>query len=348
MNKPRNAGGRSPAAVVRALVDKLYPNLDGRTPKTVVQALVDRFHASSGGHNLLAVVRTLAFWLQANLGSRTLLPVVRALVFWFHANLGGRTPMAAVRVLAYRFHPNSVSHVWPRTSSGKVLTAVAISGAIVAVGNPLFAGAGQAPAPAPAPPPAQAAVQAPVPAPPSAPEVPPQPVAKSVSIHYQKQQTEYWCGPTATRIALSSQTSQLPDQRALAALLGTTVDGTDHIGQVVDGLNKQLAGTGVQYVTRNWNGRSLTPEMKQELWSDTIRNVDAGRAMVANIVAKPSNRPPGYPSGETIYHYVAVVGYNTADGTVHIADPARFSGIEDYWLGLDQLASLIQPKGYAA
>ena len=182
----------------------------------------------------------------------------------------------------------------------------------------------------------------------SAPETHPQAVTKSINVEYQAQKTGYWCAPAATRIALSSKAKTLPDQGALAAQLGTTENGTDHIRQVVDGLNKQLAGTGAQYVTRDWGGRPLTSEMTQQLWSDTVRNVDDGKAMVANIVAPPGNQPPGYPSSQTIYHYVTIVGYNAADKTVQISDPARFSGKKDYWLSLDKVASLINPKGYAA
>jgi hypothetical protein len=204
-----------------------------------------------------------------------------------------------------------------------------------------------APAPAPAAPAPAPEAQAPASAAP-APESHPQAVTKSVKVDYQAQKTGYWCGPAAARIALSSKADKLPDQSALATALGTTQNGTDHIRQVVDGLNKELEGTGTHYVTRDWGGREMTPEMTQQLWSDTVRNVDDGKAMVANIVAEPGNQPPGYPSSQTIYHYVSIVGYDAANKTVHISDPARFKGNTDYWLSLDQVASLIQPKGYAA
>ncbi|WP_461155014.1 C39 family peptidase [Saccharopolyspora tripterygii] len=183
---------------------------------------------------------------------------------------------------------------------------------------------------------------------PSAPEVRPQAVTKSLAVDYQAQETGYWCGPAAARIALSAVTKDLPSQAALANELGTTENGTDHISQFVDVLNKRLEGTRAPYVTKEWAGRPITPEMKNELWSDVVRNVDAGKATVTNIVAAPGNQPPGYPADQTIYHYVSVVGYNAENKTVHISDSARFSGITEHWLSLDQLASLIQTKGYAA
>jgi hypothetical protein len=201
--------------------------------------------------------------------------------------------------------------------------------------------ASPAPTPAATPAPTKASV-------PDAPEVRPQAVTKSLSIIYQAQTTSYWCAPAAARIALSSKVKKLPTQAALATELGTTAGGTDSILEVVDGLNRLLAGTGTQYVTRDWSNHPMTPAMTQQLWSDTVRDVDDGKAMVANIVAAPDNRPHHYPAGQTFYHYVTIVGYNSANQTVHVSDPGRFNGIEDYWLSLNQMASLIQPKGYAA
>lgn len=64
---------------------------------------------------------------------------------------------------------------------------------------------------------------------------------------YQAQATGYWCGPAATRIALSARIAP-PSQQTLANALGTTVNGTDYIGQVTGVLNNYL-GTG-WYETR--------------------------------------------------------------------------------------------------
>jgi hypothetical protein len=217
-----------------------------------------------------------------------------------------------------------------------------------------------APAPAPVPPPGASTPAAPpapnvtpaptatpVPESRSTPEIHPQAVTKSLTVDYQAQETGSWCAPAAARIALSSKVKKLPDQETLASELGTTENGTNSILQVVDGLNRRLAGTGTEYVTRDWGSRPMTPAMTQQLWSDTVRDIDDGKAMVANIVATPDNQPPGYPSGQTFYHYVTIIGYNAAKKTLHISDPARFNGNEDYWLSLEQVASLIRPRGYA-
>lgn len=215
-----------------------------------------------------------------------------------------------------------------------------------------------APAPAPAPVQQQAPQTAPAIAPAQVDQVPvakkpelkkvePQETVKTLPVDFQEQVTGYWCGPAAARIALSSMTGDLPDQAALASALGTTTNGTDHIRQVTDFMNHALNGKGGEYKTVDWGGKPLTDGMKQQLWKDTVKDVDKGKALVANIVAEPGNQPPNYPSSQTIYHYVSIVGYDAQNKTVQIADPAGFGGQQTYWLSLDQAASLIQPKGYS-
>ncbi|MEV0095505.1 C39 family peptidase [Streptomyces sp. NPDC050738] len=167
----------------------------------------------------------------------------------------------------------------------------------------------------------------------------------TLQIDYQVQQTGYWCGPAATRIALSARTSP-PSQADLAGQLGTTVNGTDHIGLVTNVLNANL-GTG-WYETKQMPNDPPTQAQRDLLWRDIVLDVDNNYPIVANIVAPPGNQPPGYPSDQTIYHYFTVIGYDDADRTVLIADPASFGGNQIYWLSFDQLATLIPPKGYSA
>ncbi|MCU1640922.1 MAG: uncharacterized protein JWN03_1197 [Nocardia sp.] len=160
---------------------------------------------------------------------------------------------------------------------------------------------------------------------------------------YSPQETGYWCGPASTQIALTCRGIQVTEAE-LADEIGTGTDGTDWIGQITAVLAHR---TGQAYVTRDIPNDPPTQPQREQLWSDVVASIDAGAALVVNIVAVPGNRPPGYPA-QTIYHYVCVVGYDDHAHTVYVADPARFSGIEHYWLSLDQLATLIAPKGYAA
>jgi hypothetical protein len=170
-------------------------------------------------------------------------------------------------------------------------------------------------------------------------------VEKVLEHDYQIQQTGYWCGPAATRIALSARMAA-PSQQSLANQLGTTTNGTDWIGQITQVLNNNLGAQ--HYVTTEMPNDPPTQAQRDRLWRDLLDTIDSGFPMVANIVAPPGNQPPGYPSNQTIYHYFAVVGYNTEKREVFIADSANFSGNQHYWLTLDKLATLIPPKGYSS
>lgn len=169
--------------------------------------------------------------------------------------------------------------------------------------------------------------------------------AHTLSVDYQVQETGYWCGPAATRIALSARVAP-PSQAALAAELGTTEAGTDWIGQVTGVLNAHV-GTG-WYETKEMPNDPPTQAQTDLLWRDVVLDIDNNYPIVANIVAPPGNQPPGYPPDQTIYHYFTVIGYDDADSSVLIADPASFGGNQIYWLSFAQLASLIPPKGYSA
>ena len=174
---------------------------------------------------------------------------------------------------------------------------------------------------------------------------PPAPVEKILDHDYQIQQTSYWCGPAATRVVLSARIAP-PSQQTLANQLGTTTNGTDWIGQVTQVLNDDL---GAQYYkTTEMPNDPPSQSQRDRLWADVVHSIDSDFAIVANIVAPPSNQPPGYPSNQTIYHYFAVVGYNAETRKVYIADSANFSGYQHYWLTLDKLATLIPPKGYSS
>jgi hypothetical protein len=165
----------------------------------------------------------------------------------------------------------------------------------------------------------------------------------TLTVDFQYQETGYWCGPAATRIALSARIAA-PSQAHLAADLGTTTNGTDWIGQVTRELNAHIGGS--YYETKEMPNDPPTQAQRNLLWQDVVYDIDRNYPIVANIVAPANNHPPGYPN-YTIWHYFTVIGYDSNDMTVLIADPAGF-GPATYWLTFNQLATLIPPKGYSA
>ncbi|WP_152365880.1 C39 family peptidase [Microlunatus speluncae] len=164
----------------------------------------------------------------------------------------------------------------------------------------------------------------------------------TVEIDFQYQETGYWCGPAATRHALSARGVNVSQQQ-MANELPTSTNGTDWIGQVTRVLSNHVGW----YETKEMPNDPPTQAQRDLLWRDVTYDLDRGYALVTNIVAPASNHPPGYPN-YTIWHYFTVIGYNPDNSDVLIADSAGFAPTATYWLTFNQLATLIPPKGYSA
>ncbi|MBM4575916.1 hypothetical protein GS415_08790 [Rhodococcus hoagii] len=164
-----------------------------------------------------------------------------------------------------------------------------------------------------------------------------------------RQETGYWCGPASAQVVLNSRGIHVDDS-TLAQEIGTTWNGTDFIGQIERVLDARVPDA--RYTLVQMPNDPPTADQCARLWRDIVRSIDAGWGVIVNIVAPPSNYPravapstisPAY-SGGTVYHYMTVMGYDVEQRSVWIAD----SGFNPfgYWLGFDQLATLIPPKGY--
>lgn len=164
-----------------------------------------------------------------------------------------------------------------------------------------------------------------------------------------RQETGYWCGPASAQVVLNSRGVHV-DESTLAQEIGTTWNGTDFIGQIERVLDARVPDA--RYTSVQMPNDPPTADQCARLWRDIVRSIDAGWGVIVNIVAPPSNYPravapstisPAY-SGGTVYHYMSVMGYDDERRSVWIAD----SGFNPfgYWLGFDQLATLIPPKGY--
>lgn len=170
------------------------------------------------------------------------------------------------------------------------------------------------------------------------------------------QETAWWCGPAATQIVLNSR-SIFRAEAAIAADIeqmenpgrGDDRDGTDYVGLIERYLDK--AAPAAQYASVGMPNDPPTAAQKQRLWRDITASIDAGWGVIANFVAPPWNYPRGVkgsvsPSygGGTVYHYVAIMGYDAQQRAVWVAD----SGFRPfgYWCAFDQVATLIPPKGY--
>ena len=183
--------------------------------------------------------------------------------------------------------------------------------------------------------PAQLAAQPPAaaPAPPS---------SKVLDYEYQAQPNFYWCGPAATRIALTAR-GKNPAQDYLAGKLGTTVNGTNSAEDTTRVLNS--AGDTDFYRTREIPGSSATPTEMDRLQADVVRAITNGYPVVVNVVGGATDTAGGwhaYDGG----HYMTVVGYTDDGRTVKVADPAN-ANVSSYWVTTINMANWMAQRGYS-
>lgn len=183
------------------------------------------------------------------------------------------------------------------------------------------------------------------------------PAKKTLNFTWQGEVEYYMCGPSAARMALSTRMANPPSQQELASYMGTTTNGTDYIGLVRGALDHYLNITA--YKEADLTTDPPTAAQQAALKQDLVDSIDAGYGLVANVVS--GWRPPGYPSSGTIYHYIALVGYDAHGDKVLVADPAAtgcgdglcgnpssgfYNVPKSYWINTSDLGVWITPKGY--
>jgi len=170
------------------------------------------------------------------------------------------------------------------------------------------------------------------------------PSSQVLDYQFQWQETGYWCGPAATRNALTAR-GYYNSQSDLAGRLGTTVDGTSSSSEITRVLNE--VGQTSFYETKVIPGQSATSDEIARLKSDVLYDIPRGFPLVANIVGQAVDTDGdshSYWGG----HYLAVVGYSDDGNTVKIADSADANGYGWYWMSTARLADWIAMRGYSA
>ncbi|WP_346534011.1 C39 family peptidase [Micromonospora sp. DPT] len=166
---------------------------------------------------------------------------------------------------------------------------------------------------------------------------------RELNVRYQAQPNFYYCGPAATRNALSVQGKNI-DVDAMAKEMGTTEAGTNSINDITPVLNKETG----KKVYRSVEIRDSKADRKQtdKLRTDIVATIDDGRAVVANIAGTTTDTDGTTHSFEG-GHYISVVGYTDGGKTVTIADSAN-PDQASYRISVDNLADWIATRGYSA
>ncbi|MER7416629.1 C39 family peptidase [Micromonospora peucetia] len=164
---------------------------------------------------------------------------------------------------------------------------------------------------------------------------------RTVGIEYQAQPNFYYCGPAATRIALSALGKAL-SQDEVAKKLGTTEAGTDSALDTTRVLNEL---TGGRYRTTEIPDPVPRPAQVDRLRADVLAALDEGRPVVANVkgtAVDTDGHPQSYEGG----HYLTLVGYRDGGDLIRIADPASPQG--EYWMTLEKVANWVAERGYSS
>lgn len=184
---------------------------------------------------------------------------------------------------------------------------------------------------------ANTAVAAPVAAPAPAPDS-----ATIADYDGALQPNGYYCGPAATRIALSAHGTP-PTFDQLAGELGTTPDGTASIDDVTRVLD---AHRGDAYTSTKFDTKPDAGQV-EKLRADVVDSVTHGDPVVANIagaVTDTQGEAHKYLGG----HYLTITGYSDNGHTVRVTDPADKHGGNDYQLPLDTAANWMTTRGYSS
>ena len=153
----------------------------------------------------------------------------------------------------------------------------------------------------------------------------------------------YYCGPAATRIALSAH-DKTPSFDALANDLGTTTSGTNSIDDITRVLNANH-GDDKRYVSVKLPNRNADDAQTDKLRTDVMAAIGAGDPVVVNIagtVTDTDGQRHSYEGG----HYLTATGYTEGGTLITITDPADRDGDNEYQVPVDRLADWAATRGY--
>jgi hypothetical protein len=173
----------------------------------------------------------------------------------------------------------------------------------------------------------------------------PAPAAKSLKHDPALQPNGYYCGPAATRNALSAVKKAAPSNDRLAKQLGTTTAGTNSVDDITRVLNKETGSK--RYDATKIPNKKVTTKQVAKLRADIVSSVTMGEPVVANIAGTVTDNAGARHSYEG-GHYLTVVGYEDNGKTAKITDPADREGSNLYKISTKELANWMATRGYSS
>jgi hypothetical protein len=168
--------------------------------------------------------------------------------------------------------------------------------------------------------------------------------AKIPSYEALLQPNAYYCGPAATRIALTAH-GYRPSFDDLARALGTTPAGTASIFEVTRVLNDVHGYE--RYESVELSHRGATGAQVKRLRHDVMKAINEGDPVVANVIGTitdTAGEVHSYNGG----HYVTITGYSDQGRMITVTDPADRVGSNEYQVPVRVMADWISSRGYTA
>lgn len=167
-----------------------------------------------------------------------------------------------------------------------------------------------------------------------------------ISIPFQTQQNDYYCGPASARMVLGGMGYNV-SQDYMASLLGTTAsDGTYAGDGVVNALNRVVSGSRFQF---RWQWHTYTNV--GTIKGHVVEALDYGNPVMVNTVESPGDvYLVGHDIGVPLYHFGVVADYFDYGNSVTYTDPGygRYSGfVMDQRASITNLSYAAGGRGYA-
>ena len=168
-----------------------------------------------------------------------------------------------------------------------------------------------------------------------------------ISIPFQTQQNYYYCGPASARMVVGGIGYHVT-QDDMAALLGTTTNGTNAGDSVANALNQVVAGSAYQF---NWVWHT-DPGNSRTIQNHITEALAYGNPVMVNTMEGPGDvYLAGHDIGAPLYHYGVVADYFDYGAYVTYTDPAfgLIPGfVQDQRVSIQNLSNAVGGRRYGA
>lgn len=164
-------------------------------------------------------------------------------------------------------------------------------------------------------------------------------------IPFQTQINDYYCGPASAAMVVNAL-GYNKTQYQMAALLGTTTNGTNAGAGVANALNTVVRGSRYKFVWE-WHDYRNINRMKGHI----VEALSYGNPVMVNTVESPGDvYLRGHNIGKALYHYGVIGDYFDYGNSVTYTDPGygRYAGfVQDQRVSIKDMSYAAGGRGYA-